>query len=147
MNKVELALSSKTTSRDVSSLLGSIVPSFGNVFNERLSYKNEESDKKSALKQNKWIFEAKWGLHPIIKILTNGEFLTLNFLTWNTRLISSRLSFTLWGEGAFLALVGRPFSDGVATNILYEVDVLLHRPALSPIFSYWNGQNWVWFYR
>ena len=53
MNKVELALSSKTTSRDVSSLLGSIVPSFGTVFNERLSYKNEESDKKSALKQNK----------------------------------------------------------------------------------------------
>ena len=42
------------------------------------------------------------------------------------------------GEGASLALVGDPTSDGVTVKIPYVVDVL-HRPALHPIFSYWVG--------
>ena len=37
-----------------------------------------------------------------------------------------------------LALVGDPSSDGVMIKISYGVDVL-HRPASSPIFSYWIG--------
>ena len=42
-------------------------------------------------------------------------------------------------EGASLALVGDPSSDGITIKILYGVDVLLHRPATHPIFSYWVG--------
>ena len=42
----------------------------------------------------------------------------------------------LMGEGASLALVGHPSSDGVTIKL--PVDVL-HRPALHPIFSYWIG--------
>ena len=45
-----------------------------------------------------------------------------------------------WGEGASLALVGKPSSDGVIPHALWGVDVL-HLPALHPIFSYWVGQN------
>ena len=52
-----------------------------------------------------------------------------------TGLASSRVSLTSWGEGASLALVGHPSSYGVTTKIPYEIDVLLHRPALHPIFS------------
>ena len=44
----------------------------------------------------------------------------------------------LMGEGASLALVGHPSSDGVTIKMPYGVDVL-HRPALHPIFSYWIG--------
>ena len=44
----------------------------------------------------------------------------------------------LMGEGASLALVGHPSSDGVMIKMPYGVDVL-HRPALHPIFSYWIG--------
>ena len=43
-----------------------------------------------------------------------------------------------WGEGASLALVGHPSSDGVTIKMPYGVDVL-HRPASHPIFSYWVG--------
>ena len=46
---------------------------------------------------------------------------------------------TLWGEGASLALVGHPSSDSVTIKIPHEVDVLLHQPALHPIFSCWVG--------
>ena len=43
-----------------------------------------------------------------------------------------------WGEGAFLALVGRSSTYGVTIKMPYGVDVL-HRLALHPIFSYWVG--------
>ena len=42
------------------------------------------------------------------------------------------------GEGATLALVGHPSSDGITIKMPYGVDVL-HRPVLHPIFSYWVG--------
>ena len=38
---------------------------------------------------------------------------------WNTGLVSSRASLTLWGEGASLALVGHPSSDGVMIKMPY----------------------------
>ena len=44
-------------------------------------------------------------------------------------LVSSGVSLTSWGEGASLALVGNPSSDGITIKIPHEVDVLLHRPA------------------
>ena len=47
-------------------------------------------------------------------------------------------SLTSCGEGAFLALVDYPSSDGVTIKMPYGVDVL-HRPASHPIFSYWVG--------
>ena len=34
--------------------------------------------------------------------------------------------YTSWGEGASLALVGHPFSDGITIKIPYGVYVLLH---------------------
>ena len=37
-------------------------------------------------------------------------------------------SYLMW-EGASLALVGHPSSDGVIIKIPYGVDVLLHQPA------------------
>ena len=43
------------------------------------------------------------------------------------------VSLTSWGEGASLALVGRPSSDGVTIKMPYGVDVL-HQPASHPIF-------------
>ena len=57
---------------------------------------------------------------------------------WNTGLVSSGASLTSWGEGASLALVGHPSSDGATIKMPYRVDVL-HRPASHPIFSYWVG--------
>ena len=54
-------------------------------------------------------------------------------------LVSSGASPTSWGEDASLALVGHPFSDAVTIEIPYGVDILLHRPALHPIFSYQVG--------
>ena len=50
--------------------------------------------------------------------------------------MASEASFTSWGEGASLALVGDPSSDSVTINVPYGVDAL-HQPALHPIFSYW----------
>ena len=41
-------------------------------------------------------------------------------------------------EGASLALVGHPSSEGVTIKMPYGVDVL-HWPASHPIFSYWVG--------
>ena len=46
--------------------------------------------------------------------------------------MSSRVSLTSWGEGASLALVGHPSSDGIMIKIPYGVDVLLRQPALHP---------------
>ena len=43
-----------------------------------------------------------------------------------------------WGEGASLALVGHPSSDGVTIKMPYEVYVL-HQPPSHPIFCYWVG--------
>ena len=64
-------------------------------------------------------------------------------LTWDlTGLVSSGVSLTSKGEGAFLALVGHPSNDGVTIKIPYAVDVLLYRPSSShPIFSHWVDQN------
>ena len=50
----------------------------------------------------------------------------------------SRVSLTSWGEGASLALVGHPSSDGVTIKIPYGVDVL---PAWPLILSYWVGKT------
>ena len=55
--------------------------------------------------------------------------------------IFQALQSYLWGEGASLALVGHPSSDGIPIKILYGVDVLLHQPALHPIFSCWVDYN------
>ena len=57
---------------------------------------------------------------------------------WNTGLVSSGDILTSWGEGASLALVGNPSSDGVTIKMPYGVYVI-HRPASHPIFSYWFG--------
>ena len=43
------------------------------------------------------------------------------------------------GEKVPLALVDNPSSDGITIKICYGVDVLLHQPALHPIFSYCVG--------
>ena len=53
----------------------------------------------------------------------------------DTGFVSSRASLTSWGDGATLALVGHPSSDGVTIKTPHGVDVLLYRPASHPIFS------------
>ena len=53
--------------------------------------------------------------------------------------MSSGVSLTSWGEGASLALFSHSFSDDITIKIFYGADVLLHRPASHPIFSYWVG--------
>ena len=55
-----------------------------------------------------------------------------------TGLVSSGVRLTSWGEGASLALVSHPSSDGVTIKMPYGVDAL-HRPVSHPIFSYWFG--------
>ena len=63
-------------------------------------------------------------------------------LTWLVLLIFiywigvQRGHLTLCGEGASLALVDHPSSDGVLIKMLHEVDVF-NVPSLHPIFSYW----------
>ena len=57
----------------------------------------------------------------------------LIFIYW---LGFQRDHLTLCGEGASLALVDHPHSDGVLIKMLYEVDVF-NCPTLHPIFSYW----------
>ena len=54
----------------------------------------------------------------------------IQFVSDHTGLVSSRVSVTSWGEGAYLALVGHPSSDGITIKIPFGVDVLLHQPAL-----------------
>ena len=58
---------------------------------------------------------------------------------FETGFVSCGASLPSWGEGAFLALVGHPSSDGVTLKIPYGLDVSLHQPALHSIFSYWVG--------
>ena len=41
----------------------------------------------------------------------------------NIWLVSSGVSLASWGEGASLALVGHPTSDGITIKIPYGVDV------------------------
>ena len=53
---------------------------------------------------------------------------------WNTGLVSSEDILTSWREGASLALVGDPSSDGIMIKMPYGVDVL-QQPASHPIFS------------
>ena len=55
--------------------------------------------------------------------------------------MSRGISLTSWGEVASLTLVGHPSGDGITIKIPYGVDILLHRPASHPIFSYWVGQK------
>ena len=50
---------------------------------------------------------------------------------WNTGLVSSGDSLTSYGEGASLALVGNPSSDGITIKMSYGVDVL-HRHSFAP---------------
>ena len=56
----------------------------------------------------------------------------------NTGLVSSRDTLTSWREGASLALIGHPSSDGITIKMPYGVDVS-HQPAYHAIFSYWVG--------
>ena len=53
---------------------------------------------------------------------------------WSPGLVCIGASLTSWGEGASLALVGHPSSDGVTMKVPYVVDVLLHRSASHPSF-------------
>ena len=55
-----------------------------------------------------------------------------------TGLASSGANLTSRGEGASLALVSNPSSDGVTIKVPYCEDVL-HQPVLYLIFSYWVG--------
>ena len=48
------------------------------------------------------------------------------------------IAYIFFREGASLALVGHPSSDGVTRKIPYGVDVL-YRLASHPIFFYWVG--------
>ena len=84
------------------------------------------------------------GVHTMLNIsdIPNDSFLCMDMKKsrdWNTRLVSSGVSLTLWGEGASIALVGHRSSDRITIEIPYRVDVLLHWPALHPIFSYYVG--------
>ena len=54
-----------------------------------------------------------------------GVNLSLSQRLWNTGLLSSWASLTSWGEGASLALVGHPSSDGVTIKMPYGVDVFI----------------------
>ena len=74
--------------------------------------------------------------------IKHSELECSNYAPWDneiyTGLVSSRVSYTSWGEGASLALAGHPTTDGITIKILYRVDVLLHQqPAFHPFFSYW----------
>ena len=59
-----------------------------------------------------------------IGLVSSGDSLTPPRLC-NTGLVSSGASLTSWEEGASLALVGHPSSDGVTIKIPYMVDVFL----------------------
>ena len=84
-----------------------------------------------------WRSFAQWHIYlthwftsfQIIIAIWDWSYIPLYPRHWNTGLLSSRVSLTSWGEGASLALVGHPFSDGVMIKIPYGVDVLLRQPA------------------
>ena len=64
---------------------------------------------------------------------------------YNTGLVSSEFSLTLWGEGASLAVVDHLSSDGITIKIRYEVAVLLHRHVLHRLsLSAWLELNLVY---
>ena len=48
-----------------------------------------------------------------------------NLFVFHTGLVSSGDILTSWGEGASLALVGHPSSDGVTIKMPYGVDVFI----------------------
>ena len=52
-------------------------------------------------------------------------------------MVSNRAILTSWGEGASLALVGHPSSDGVSKKMPYGVDVFIDQ--LCTPSSYWVG--------
>ena len=85
----------------------------------------------TSLRCLKRFYEGIKGLHKIFWSTTKK--------CENKNLVSSEVSFTPWGEGASLALVGHHSIDGITIKILYGVDFLLHPPASHPIFSYWVG--------
>ena len=58
----------------------------------------------------------------------------------SSKCFSQTTFLTSWGEDVSLPLVGHLSIDGVTIKIPYGVDVLLHGPALHPIFfSYQDG--------
>ena len=65
------------------------------------------------------VFESNLEIREVFKFLSSPRHR-------NTWLVSSGVSLTSWGEGASLALVGHPSSDGITIKIPYVVDVLLH---------------------
>ena len=69
--------------------------------------------------------------------LTNKHYRAWTFKTlkyW----VGVQRGYSYRGEGASLALVGHPSSNGIMIKKPYGVDVL-HQPASHPIFSYWVG--------
>ena len=74
--------------------------------------------------------------HQKDQIINQKDQISFPPIHWNIGSVSSGVSLTSWGEGAFLALVGHRSSDGVTIKIPCVVDVLLHRPASHPILSY-----------
>ena len=89
-------------------------------------------------KHNDCIFKDKTNLYNMYKII-------LKNLKKNTGLVGKILGCcAAWpgGEGASLALVGHPSSDGAIIKMPWRVDVLhwpAHWPALHPIVSYSAG--------
>ena len=79
-----------------------------------------------------------YGITQEIFQLILKKILSLLNIRQGSGLVSRKASFTSWGEGASLALVGHLSSDGVTIKMPYGVDVL-HRPASHPIFSCWVG--------
>ena len=78
-----------------------------------------------------------WFIYSLLMIISYQLLIFQNYSSlrhWHTRLVSSWVSLTSWGEGASLALVGNPSIDGATIKMLYGVDVL-DWPALHPIFS------------
>ena len=57
----------------------------------------------------------------------------------NGGMVYSRVNPTSWEESDTLILAGFPSNDDVIVKAPYGVDVLLHQPALHPIFSNWVG--------
>ena len=89
------------------------------------------------MEQQVAILQRTWNLALVLQIVEKISenycpWLYISPRLWNTGLVSSGASLTSWGEGATLALVGHPSSDGVTIKMPYGVDVL-HQPALHPI--------------
>ena len=99
------------------------------VENEILKVKLEEADKVNTFLRD----EVK-----DLRVLLNAKIQNSSHNFKTTGLVSSvGASLTSW-EGASLALVGHPSSDGVTIKMPFGLDVL-HRPAFHPIFSHWVG--------